>query len=302
MKRLLSVLFVAAAPFATLHAQRSARVDTTVSLSSGALIEVGLTSGVIIVRGADRSDAQIRAESDQGRPSVVATSAGVRIGVDRSGWRGDWGDENRFEIEVPRGVRVIASGTSADIAVRDTRGEVEARTTSGDIAVSGARGRVSVSSTSSDIDLRDIEGNVRVSGVSGEQSLTDVSGSIELNTVSGSLRTVGGRVGEFRAESVSGDITFGSRIESGGRYEVRAHSGEIVLQLDERTPLVVGAQTFSGEIYADVPAIMLPTPAQERGRSRRVELSLGGSEGAQGPRFLATTFSGDIRLVRRGVR
>jgi hypothetical protein len=294
----IAAAFVASAFSA--DAQGSARVDTTVALSSGGLVEVGLISGTIIVHGADRRDAHVRAETSEGRVAIIASGGVLRLGIDRSGGRYRSGDENRFEIEVPHGVRVIATGTSADIEVHDTRGDVEARTTSGNVTVMGARGRVNVSSTSSDIELGNIEGSVRVSGVSGDQTLTDVSGSVELNTVSGSLQLTGGRIGEFRAESVSGDIEFASEVATGGRYEARTHSGDIVLHLDERTPMVVGAETFSGDVSAAVSAVMLPTPRLETGRARRMELAIGGSEGPRGPRFVVTTFSGDVSLVRRG--
>lgn len=300
MKRMITIAALLVASALPAIAQGSARIDTTVTLSSGGLVEIALLSGTIIVRGADRSDARVRAESSEGRVSVIVTSGGVRLGVDRASGRFRSGDENRFEIEVPRGVRVIAAGTSADIEVRDTRGDVDARTTSGDVTVIGARGRVTVSSTSSEIALRDIEGSVRVSGVTGDQTLTDVSGAVELTTVSGSLQLTGGRVGELRAESVSGDIEFAARIEAGGRYEARAHSGDVVLHLDERSPMVISAQTFSGDVDAELSAVMLPTAALQGGRSRRMELAVGGSEGARGPRFTVTTFSGDIRLVRLG--
>jgi hypothetical protein len=297
----LAVLALALTTVSTVaRGQTSARLDSTFALSSSAIIEVGLTTGTIIVRGIDGGSARVRAESSEGRVSLVSSGGALRLGIDHSRRGVDAGEENRFEVDVPRGVRVIAAGASVDITVQDTRGEVEARTNSGDVSISGARGRVSVNVTSSDVELRDIDGTVRVSGVSGDQQLIDVSGSIELVTVSGDLTMQGGRVTDVRAESVAGDVLFASSITANGRYELQAHSGGITLRLDPGVPLLVAIQTFSGDVHASMPAVMQPSSAAATGsgRSRRMELAIGGQAGAGGPRLMVTTFSGDVILQR----
>ncbi|MCU0646373.1 MAG: DUF4097 family beta strand repeat-containing protein [Gemmatimonadaceae bacterium] len=285
-----------------LTAQDASRVDTTVTLSRSAIVELTLISGTIVVRGVDRDQAHVVATTSPGSSiSIMSSGSQLRVGIrpfDRS-WSGrsySGRGENRFELEVPQGVRVIAATTSGDVEIRDTRGEVEVRTTSGDVIVEGARRRVDLSGTSSTMRLRDVDGSVRAGGVSGDIELIDVEGEVQGSTVSGNLVVRGGRVTDLRLETVSGDIEVGSALGGGGRYEVRAHSGDVRLGLEERTPLVLAVETFSGEINTAIPATMLPSG--EPTRRRRMELAIGGATSGQSPRFVVTTFSGDIQISR----
>jgi hypothetical protein len=281
----------------TLRAQPRERLDTTVTLTRGAVVDLSLISGRISVRGWDRDEARIVAVVDGGELRFDASASSLRLGVRPTG-RGWSGGEHRFELAVPRGVRVIAAGTSADIEVQGTEGEVDVRSTSGDILVTGARRRLTVDGTSGDLRIRDAEGDVRLATVSGDVVLDGVAGEVELSTVSGDARLTGGQLGGLRASTVSGAIAVEARLEGTGRYELRAHSGDLRLVLDDR-PMVIAAETHSGDIVSRLPATLLPS-AEGRRRGQRMELAVGDSSAAgRGARVVATTFSGDIVVERR---
>ncbi|MCU0636565.1 MAG: DUF4097 domain-containing protein [Gemmatimonadaceae bacterium] len=299
-RQLIGALAALALVGVPLAAQDAARVDTTVALSRTGIVDISLISGTIIVRGGAGEQAHVVASAASGSVYISSSGGMLRLGV-RPGRSAGRGGENRFEVEVPRGVRVIAGGTSADVEVIDTRGDVEVRSTSGDITIVGARNRVSASGTSSAVRIRDVEGVVRAGTVSGDLELVDIVGGVEVSTVSGDLFVRGGRISDIAAESVSGDIELATRIEAAGRYEVRAHSGDILVRVDERAPLLLAVETFSGEIDSALPAVMQPSTDGSR-RSRRMELAVGDAGARSAPRLVLTTFSGDISIRRGGER
>jgi DUF4097 and DUF4098 domain-containing protein YvlB len=70
--------------------------------------------------------------------------------------------------------------------------------------------------------------------VSGDIKLLDVSGAETVN-----------------AKSVSGNITYTGAIKEGGRYEIKAHSGDVRMVIPAGSAFDLEANTFSGDIDSD---------------------------------------------------
>lgn len=267
------------------------RVDTTVALSGRGEVDLTLVSGEIRVRGWDRDEARVRAESESGMLRIESSSSRLRL---RHEQRGRRGDDARYEVTVPYGVRLVMRTTSGDLTAIDVRGDVEARTTSGDVHIEGTRGRTQFESVSGDVEARGLVGPVRGQTISGSVSLGDVEGDVEIETVSGEITVNQNGASFVRLETTSGDLAFTGPLDRSGRYEFNSHSGTITLAVPTDAGAQMSVETFSGELDTAFPLTM--TPNSRGGRPRRFEFTLGDG----GARVTAQSFSGDINLRRSG--
>ena len=269
------------------------KIDTTVRLDRGGAVDLSLISGRIRVTGWDRQDVKISASIDEGTLRFDANSSRVTLSVDDSNdhnrrSRHNVGDA-RYEVSVPRGVRLILEGVSGDVSASGSQGEIEASSVSGDVDVSDGIGEASVESVSGSVHAARINGNLRTESVSGDVRVETVTGNVEASSVSGNIRLIGVQSKDVRSETVSGDITYSGSIEPGGKYNFEAHSGTVRLNIPRGAGAHFSVETFSGDISADFP-ITIP-PGTGRGRKEgRMEFTIGDGRA----RVDAQTFSGSI--------
>lgn len=269
-----------------------ARVDTTVPLGARGVVDLSLVSGEIVVtsRGDDRvrvvatleDDGELRFEAAAGKVALTAKSVRNRLG------------DAYFEVEVPRGTRVLMNTVSGDQSVSEVRGEVSANSVSGDLAVIDASGPVAVHTVSGDLRAERIAGNLRITSVSGDLVVRDVTGDIEVRSVSGEIYLRGARSRSVRAETVSGEIQYDGTIDPAGRYSLHTHSGEVSVVVSGDASARVVVETFSGEIESDFPMVLEPGAELGHGRQRRLDFRIGDG----GAMLDLKTFSGDIQIVR----
>ena len=271
-------------------------LDTTITFSTNGTIDLTNISGDIIVTGWDRREARIKAVSERGRLEYELSSSRITMDVQSArsnrgeGYRG----ETRYELSVPRGVRVIAHSTSGDVIVRGTGGDVEANSTSGDDTVDDASGRIEISSVSGDVQAGRLKGNVEANSVSGSVEVSDVEGGVHVGTTSGDISLVGVRSRDIEASTTSGDIEFEGVVEGDGRYEFHSHSGDITLTIPAASNAKFAVETFNGEMDSAFPLTLQPTDRTNR-RPRRFQFNVGSG----GARIIAETFSGDLEIRKR---
>lgn len=265
----------------------TSRVDTVLPLTRNGAVEIRLHSGEIIVTGWSRNEVRVRGTSERGQIRIEATPSHIEIGTRPE--RSRHGD-TRVEVSVPEGTRVIVGGSSADVAVRGVKGEVEVATMNGDVEIDNASSRVSFESVSGDVQISRVQGDLRGEAMSGEISVTDVSGEVEVESVSGDLSLHNVRSRYVRAESVSGNIEFEGRTETGGRYDFASHSGDVRLMLPSALGALIAVETFSGTIDSDFPITL--QPGQRHGKEFEFQVGDGGA------RIGATSFSGGIYIQR----
>ncbi|HST08259.1 MAG TPA: hypothetical protein VLJ83_08800, partial [Gemmatimonadaceae bacterium] len=155
------------------------RIDTTVKLDRGGAVDLSLISGKIRVTGWDRSDVKISASIESGRLEFEANSSRVRLSVDndesyggRRRGRNNVG-EARYDVSVPRGVRLILEAVSGDIIASGSQGEIEATSVSGDVTVSDGVGSVSAEAVSGSVTVARVKGGLRTETVSGDLRAED---------------------------------------------------------------------------------------------------------------------------------
>lgn len=285
------LLLLGAVP-ALASAQRDGdRIDTTLALSRGGLVQLDGVSGDIRVLGSDRGDVAIDASIERGRFELSATNDRIAL---RTRSVGGQQSGARYSVTVPRGTRLSIATVSGRVEVRATMGEVAIRSTSGSVEVSGARERLEVSSVSGDIDASDATGRVSLETVSGSITADQVSGTLGAEAVSGSITLRRMTLRELHAKAMSGSIRFEGSIAPTGTYRLNAHSGTITMTLPANTGASLELETFSGRINTDFPLTLQPGETGIR-RGRRMEFTLGSG----GARISASAFSGSIN-IRRG--
>ncbi|HEY7877921.1 MAG TPA: DUF4097 family beta strand repeat-containing protein [Gemmatimonadaceae bacterium] len=291
---LLAALLAASPAFAAAQSHRDddddtqSRIDTTVALSPGGVVELSLVSGEIKVTSWSSDKVQIKASTEGGILRVDATPGRVSLSV-RSD-RGDMGD-TQYQVTIPAGARLIAHSVSGDVTTSGGS-EVEAHSTSGDVDVSTVTGRATVESVSGSVKATRIGAGLRVSSVSGDVTADNVTGDIDAQSVSGDIVLGGARSSFVRTQTVSGETRFGGTIDRNGRYEFHSHSGDVELAISP-AGVTFSVQTFSGDLQSDFP--MTLQPGAEMG-SKHMEFSINGG----GARVAVETFSGDVTIERAG--
>lgn len=270
-------------------------IDTTMAFAaSGGVVDLGLVSGQITVRGWSRAEARIHASSEDGGIRFEHSAARILLEADRH--RGE--SDAEFDLTVPFGTKVLMRSTSGDLHSLGVKGEIEARTISGELDVSEVVGPANLENVSGDVRARDINGNLRVNAVSGGVELQHVTGDVDISTVSGDIALPDSRSRMVRMGSVSGEITYGGPIDPAGRYDFRSHSGDITLRIPADANAALSMETFSGSIDSQFRITIDGTnPGTRHGSGHHIDTTLGKG----GPQVTVETFSGDIRLEHDGL-
>lgn len=266
----------------------SSRIDTTVALSAGGVVELSLISGDIKVTSWNRDQVRVHATSEDGLLQFDASSGRVSLSVRSQ--HGNMGD-TEYQVTIPAGARLITHSVSADITT-DGGSDVEARSVSGDVSVSNATGRTTIESVSGGLKARNVGRGLRASTVSGDVEANDVTGDIDAQSTSGDIVLSGTKSSFVHTQTVSGETRFGGTVDRAGRYEFHSHSGDIQLAVPS-TGVTFDVNTFSGDLQSDYP--MTLQPGSEVGQ-KHMEFSINGG----GARVTAETFSGDITVERPG--
>lgn len=293
------LLAVAALPLRAQHVnpdrdddEYRSRVDTTFAFDKRGTVSLSLRSGEIIVRAWDRDQVQVRAYSERSVVRLEASQTRVSVDLMR-----ETGGDARFELTVPRGVRVDARAMNGDITVTGTRASVDANTQSGDVSVEDAGEMIDLGSVSGDVTGTRLSGDIEVRAVSGDVVLTDIRGDVEANSVSGDVELRGVVARYVRAKSTSGDVAYDGTIDPTGRYEVGSHSGSVDLSIPDGASALFTVSTYNGTIDSDFPITLKPGD-HGLGNSKRFTFEIGRGEA----RINAESFSGDITIRSSAAR
>lgn len=224
-------------------------------------LRVKNASGDVIVRGTDGTGVRVRGIKegrDRDRVEVIDKSGegSVDLGV-RYNCRNCQADV-RFEIEVPRGVRLRfdeISSASGDVKVENVTGDLTAKTASGDVDVTNVTGKIEASSASGDVTVRDAAGAVS-------------------------------------AETASGDVDVRiARLAGDGDLEFSTASGNVSVRVPGDTNADVEMRTMSGSVKTDF-GLQVNRPQYGPGESAE------GRIGGGGRRMKLSTASGDVELSK----
>jgi hypothetical protein len=184
-----------------------------------------------------------------------------------------------LELELPRRARLVLETVSGEVTAEGLRGDQRITTTSGDLYIGDAGGTLRIETVSGDMVIRAAQPvGVRAQTVSGDLALTAPRiEAMRAQTVSGDVELEGelSPAGEFRLETVSGDVAVG--LLGDASFEVRGISSDIDSDIDhriegrlDRRRLVIGSgeptvifSSMSGDLAVRRPRrIVLATAAE----------------------------------------
>ena len=301
---------VSAAPSVFDQNQQTEKFSKTVPLAKGGTFDLSNISGDIVITGGPGEQVVIEAVK-KGRTveelkevTIEVTTSANRVEVRT---RYPEGRRNvsvsvNYTITVPRAAAINVKSISGDEKISGLDGEVHATTVSGDVSVASAAEVRAVKSVSGDVHVQTSKstGSLDVSSVSGHVTLTDVkAGEIQVNSVSGDVTCAEVAATRVAVKAVSGSVTFGGPLAKGGRYELTSHSGDIEVFASEKVGFEVSASTFSGDIKSDLALTSKPGADAAPDRHGRTNQSVHGIFGDGSAVLQLTSFSGDVRIVKK---
>jgi hypothetical protein len=247
----------------------------TLTVPQASELELSNIAGdVVIVAGGGRDatieytrhgygDTQEEARQQLAQVEVNLTMSGGRAEVS-SRYAPATRDRNRrrlrssvdYRVTAPPQMRINVKSIAGNIQVSKMKGDLALESISGNIKVE-AGGRISLAKTMS--------GDVTLSGIAAEEPLVvqSMSGTvtldslkaryIDVNSVSGDLVLRNVACERAELQTLSGNVEYAGQLQRNGRYELKAHSGDIRLALSGDTGFDVEANSFSGKIRSDLP-------------------------------------------------
>ena len=301
----------AGAPFGSDAAQQTEKFAKTVPLVKGGTFDLSNISGDIIITGGSGDQVVIdaikkgRSAEELKAVTIEVTSIGNRVEV-----RTRYPENSHnlgsvsvgYTVAVPRAAAVIVKSISGDENITGVDGELQSNTISGNVTVTAAADVRSLKSISGDVHVQTSKssGALAVSSISGDVTLKDVKAAeIQVNGVSGTIKMDEVTSSHVSAKCISGNITFGGPLAKGGRYELNSHSGDITIYASDKVGIEVSASTFSGDVSSELVLTSKFGGDTPSGRGRRMRQSVQGTFGDGSALLQLTSFSGDIRIVKR---
>ena len=265
-------------------------------------VSLSVRSADVRLRGIDGGEAHVRAtfeidaasDTDADRIfdeiQMRVVKQGTELVVDESDnpdpvgklftriFRGHGDYELSLEAELPHEAQLRMTGVSSDITANDLRGEQRYHTVSGDLSITNSGGSVRLETVSGDATVRADEPlALQAQTVSGDLNiLSPTLRSLKANTVSGDIQLEAELAsdGDFRAETVSGDMSVG--LVGSATFEIHGLSTDVSSELDhrlegqvDRQRLIIGSgnprlvfNSMSGDVDIRRPRRLSPRPAQ----------------------------------------
>ena len=272
------------------------KLDTTVALGRNGTVDLQSFSGDVTVMSWDRDEVKIHARS-KGDVRVDFSPSRVSL-VESPRGRGDYTDDDdenkdqRFDITVPKGARLLVRTISGDVRLRDVA-DVEAHSVSGDVDAANVATHAVLETVSGDLTALKVSGGLRANTVSGDLHAKQVTGEVTTQSVSGDIVLADVTSAYVRGETVSGELQFSGPVDPKGRYEFRSHSGDVDLDLTGGgNNATLEVETYSGDLDAGCSLTMQPGARGER-MGKRGTFTMGNGGGAH---FILKTFSGNVHI------
>lgn len=214
-----------------------------------------------------------------------------------------------YDLKVPRGVNLDSiKSVSGSVKMTDIDGRVVGRSVSGSVEAQRIGREVNLNSVSGDVRVLDVAGRASVNTVSGNAYATNIKGDLDAKSVSGNVKvtqadgyvrseTVSGDVSignsnppSLKATTVSGDVQFDGKVSANGRFEMKSHSGSVVISLPADSSFALEASTFSGSVKSDFDMKI---------RELNGMKSVRGTVGSGGATLAVSSFSGSVSIRRQ---
>lgn len=262
------------------------RIEKVFEVGDSAVLSLSNVRGKVTVLGEERADIQIEAVKrprERANPKhtmIDMWQDGDRVFVktrhrDGSPWLSWFFGDRMCAVDY-----VVAVPQGCGVRVRQVAGKVE---------VTGVAGGTSVDVVDGAVKMDKVANRARVKAVSAHIEGQEWTGRANVETVSGSVRLVSSQLSALKANTVSGDFSLETSLDSAGRYSIKSVSGDAVVYLPEGQGAESEGKTLSGGFRCDIPHTV-----RFRGRGRwRVTVNGGG------PWLRFSSVSGDLSLTQR---
>jgi hypothetical protein len=290
--------------------EREDRETRTLALGASGTLSLHNLAGDIRVRtGPGAETTMLITRTVRGRTDADAQRGldQARVGVDQRGDRATVSsarirDEDRerfsvsveYEITAPAGTAISVETLAGDIDVAGITGDLSLSSMAGDLTVRGARRINRARTTAGDVRLIDVQsdGTLEAGSIAGdivvEQSQVR---RLAAQTVSGDVRARDVVCDRAELTSTSGTVEFAGPLAAGGRYELLSHAGDVRFVAVGDRGFELRATTVVGQVRVGEG---LNLTIVSRGRRE-----LHGTFGDASAEVIATSFAGEVRIVRR---
>ena len=160
-------------------------------------------------------------------------------------------EEVEFTVELPRGVKLVASTGNGEVNVRSAGAEVRASSGNGEVSVRGADGRVTATSGNGDITVDGANGDVSARSGNGSIHVMTARGPVEAHTGNGRIQVemaslVGDDDMEFTTGNGSIDVAFPANLSA--RIEANVSYNRLRTDFPIEIPSRWGSQRVQGTI------------------------------------------------------
>lgn len=203
-----------------------------------------------------------------------------------------------YVVTLPARANVILRSGSGNLHLQNVTGEVRAESDHGEVVAESLRRIRLVRSLTGPIRVNDSEADeVNVSTAMGDVIIRNLKGRVlDLRTVFGNVLMQNIATERATLESTEGNLEFAGRLARSGRYQFVTHGGNIRVTPSGNPGFDLEAMTFSGDVRSDFTLKMLEAPAA--GSRPRAQQVLRGTFGDAGAVLTASTFSGDIVIIK----
>jgi DUF4097 and DUF4098 domain-containing protein YvlB len=297
VRKVVSMSIVALASAGVVRADRS--ISESVAADNAVVVSVELVAGDVEVVAWDEPRVTVEGTIGDDVEEVEIEGHGARVEIvvkipDGSGRKGTIDADAHLDIRVPRGAEVQVESLSADMTIKDVRGDVHAETVSGDVTVETRSKKIEAGVVSGDLRIAASGGeltDLAVDAVSGDVTVEGVSGSANVQVVSGDLH-LEGSVSHAEIEAVSGDVKVAAGFMPGAQVEINTVSGTVELSVAAGTSARFRVDTFSGGIETDFGT---PTRADEYGPGMELDATAGSGDA----RVEIESFSGTVKIRKQ---
>lgn len=295
------------------RAQQTQQETKTLALGPNGQLELENLGGDIVIKAGSGRDVIVEAiRTARGRTEADAKRGltEVRLDVQERGQRASvkvlypqasnsgrsYSVSVAYNVTAPPGTAVTVSTMGGDVTVTGIRGDLSVDTMGGDVTITDA-GRISKAHTlGGDVTITriDSDGPLTAETMGGDILIQDVRARrIDANTYGGDVTlrnctTTGAKLG-----TMAGTVEWTGALQPNGRYELQAQSGDLVLNIDGKTGFEFQGSTWAGDIKTD------PTIQRTTSSGRPRQRSVRGTFGDGSAVVVATTFSGDIRVIKK---
>ncbi|MSP61104.1 MAG: hypothetical protein EXR72_12315 [Myxococcales bacterium] len=215
-------------------------------MPAGEALTVRNPLGAVRLRGWERPEVRIVAEKRArsggllDRLKVRVNLEGGRLDVTAGVYLADdtWhpvpldGARINLTIDAPREMTVLATTFSGEIDASGFRSGARLASEQGEIRAADITGPVDTRSLDGKQSMQGIHGRLAMSGVAGDIDLESIDGeTVDATVYRGQITAREVRAPVVRLRTTVGTILFVGPLRAGGRYELRAHDGDLRLVL-----------------------------------------------------------------------